>query len=141
MPTTRRRLITSAAAMPLIGIAGTARAAKEPVRIGVPTPLTGTYGDVGNQARRAVEFAVAEANAVGGVDGREVQARFLDTEAKTELARQQAEKLSLGGFNLLAATQTSAESLANNCRNANSCAPTPSGSVASTTIWYSPRGA
>lgn len=112
MLTTRRHLITTAAAAPLIGIAGRARAAKEPLRIGVPTPLTGTYGDVGNQARRAVEFAVAEANTAGGVDGREVQARFLDTEAKPALARQQAEKLSLSGFNLLMATQTSAESLA-----------------------------
>lgn len=59
-----------------------------------------------------MEFAVAEANAGGGVDGREVQVRFLDTEAKTDLARQQAEKLALSGYKLLTATQTSAESLA-----------------------------
>jgi branched-chain amino acid transport system substrate-binding protein len=105
-------LIASAATIPLIGVAGRASAAKDPVRVGIPTPLTGTYGDVGNQAKRAVEFAVNEANAAGGVDGREVQVRFLDTEAKPDLARQQAEKLALTGHNLLAATQTSAESLA-----------------------------
>ncbi len=107
-----RRAVLAGAATGLALAGRRAAAAAEPVRIGIPTPLTGPYADVGNQAKRAIIFAVEEANAAGGVDGREVQLRFLDTEAKADLARQQAEKLALSGFNLLAATQTSGESLA-----------------------------
>ncbi len=108
-----RRAVLASAATGLV-LAGTRRgfAAPEPVRIGVPTPLTGPYADVGNQAKRAVMFAIDETNAAGGLAGREMQVRFLDTEAKADLARQQAEKLALGGFNILTATQTSGESLA-----------------------------
>jgi len=112
MQVARRGLLAGAASVALFGAIRVAHAAKEALQVGVPTPLTGPYADVGNQAKRAVEFAVAEANAAGGVDGREVAVRFLDTEAKPELARQQAEKLALSGFNILTATQTSGESLA-----------------------------
>lgn len=87
-------------------------AAKEPIRIGVPTALTGTYSQLGEEAKQAVEFAVNEANAVGGVDGRKVEVRFLDTEAKPDLARQQAQKLALEGFNIMTATIASGEVLA-----------------------------
>jgi branched-chain amino acid transport system substrate-binding protein len=86
--------------------------AKDPIRIGVPTALTGTYADLGNQAKRAILFAVDEANAAGGVDGQQVEARFLDTEAKPDLARQQGEKLALEGYNLLVGAIASGEALA-----------------------------
>lgn len=86
--------------------------AKDPIRIGVPTALTGAYADLGNQAKRAIELAVDEANAAGGVDGRKVEARFLDTEAKADLAKSQGEKLALSGYNLLMATIASGEGLA-----------------------------
>lgn len=108
----RRGLLTGVGGALLVAGVTRAAAAKEPIRIGVPTPLTGPYADVGNQAKRGVVFAVDEANAVGGVDGRMVEVRFLDTEAKADLARKQAEKLALDGFNILVATQTSGESLA-----------------------------
>ncbi len=52
---------------------------KDPLRIGVPTAMTGAYADLGNQVKRAVELAIEEANGAGGVDGRKVEARFLDT--------------------------------------------------------------
>jgi len=93
-------------------LATSAWAAKEPLKIGVPTALTGTYAQLGDEAKRAVEFAVNEANAAGGVDGRKVEVRFLDTEAKPELARQQAEKLALEGYNIMTATIASGEVLA-----------------------------
>jgi len=89
-----------------------ARAAKDPVKIGVPTALTGPYGDLGNQVKRAIDFAVEAANAGGGVDGRPVEVRYLDTEGKADLARQQGEKLALSGYNLLMATIASGEGLA-----------------------------
>jgi len=86
--------------------------AAEVVRIGVPTALTGAYADLGNQVKRAVELAVEEANAGGGVDGRQVEVRFLDTEAKADLARSQGEKLALDGYRLLVGTIASGEGLA-----------------------------
>ena len=59
--------------------------AKEPIKIGVPTAVTGPYADLGNQVKRATDFAVDAANAAGGVDGRQVEVRYLDTEAKADL--------------------------------------------------------
>ena len=103
--------IASAVSLALV-LPGAAGAAKEPLKIGVPTALTGTYSALGDEAKRAVEFAVNEANAAGGADGRKVEVRFLDTEAKPELARQQAEKLALEGFNIMTATIASGEVLA-----------------------------
>src|SRR6478609_7939127 len=80
--------------------AGTALA-KDPLRIGVPTALTGTYADLGSQAKRAIDFAVQQANAAGGVEGHKVEVEYLDTEAKPDLARRQAEKLALQGNKVL----------------------------------------
>lgn len=106
-------MIKNALALVAIGTAMTGAAmAKDPLKIGVPTALTGTYAQLGDEAKRAVELAVEEANAAGGVDGREVQVRFLDTEAKPDLARQQAEKLALEGFSILTAAIASGEALA-----------------------------
>jgi branched-chain amino acid transport system substrate-binding protein len=105
-------------ALPIIGAvlaslaaAGNA-AAQEPLKIGVPTALTGTYAGLGNEARRAVEFAAAEANAKGGVAGHKVEVQVLDTEAKPDVARKQAEKLALDGYNILTGTIASGEGLA-----------------------------
>ena len=91
--------------------AGTALA-KDPLRIGVPTALTGTYADLGNQAKRAIDFAVNQANAAGGIDGHKVEVEYLDTEAKPDLARRQAEKLALQGNKVLIGAIASGEALA-----------------------------
>ena len=113
MRLTRRTMLLTSTAAAMLGVIATHPAdAKDPVKIGVPTALTGTYADLGDQARRAVIFAVDEANAAGGVDGRQVEAKFLDTEAKPDLARQQGEKLALDGYNLLTGTIASGEGLA-----------------------------
>ncbi|MCC7273763.1 MAG: ABC transporter substrate-binding protein, partial [Alphaproteobacteria bacterium] len=99
----RRLGLAATAVLAATGAAG----AQETIKIGVPTALTGTYADLGDQARRAIVFAVDEANAAGGVAGRKVEARFLDTEAKPDLARRQGEKLALEGFKLLTGTVAS----------------------------------
>lgn len=39
--------------------------AKDPLRIGVPTSLTGPYVELGEEAKRGALFAAAEANAKG----------------------------------------------------------------------------
>jgi branched-chain amino acid transport system substrate-binding protein len=105
-------LLASVSVLALALSAAFSAAAKDAIKIGVPTALTGTYADLGNQAKRAIMFAVDEANAAGGVDGRQVEAKFLDTEAKPDAARQQAEKLALEGFSLLTGTIASGEALA-----------------------------
>lgn len=85
---------------------------KEPLKIGIPTSLSGPLGNLSTEIKRYVEFAVADANARGGVDGRKVEYKILDTEGKPDLARKQAEKLALEGYNLLTGTITSGEGLA-----------------------------
>ena len=86
--------------------------AQEALKIGVPTALTGTYAGLGNEALRAIKFATEEANAKGGVDGRKVEIKVLDSEAKPEVARQQAEKLASEGYRILTGTIASGEALA-----------------------------
>lgn len=112
MTTSRRVLLAVASSAALVAATGALAQAKDPIKIGVPTALTGTYAQLGDEAKRAIEFAVAEANAAGGIDGRKVEVRYLDTEAKPELARQQGEKLALGGHNLLIGAIASGEALA-----------------------------
>lgn len=109
--TGHRLAFAALAAASLVSGAASAQT-KDPIRVGVPTAMTGAYADLGNQVKRAVELAVEEANAAGGVDGRKVEARFLDTEAKADVARAQGEKLALGGYNLLVGTIASGEGLA-----------------------------
>jgi branched-chain amino acid transport system substrate-binding protein len=86
--------------------------AAEPLRIGVPTDLSGTYATLGEEVMRAVRFAVDEANANGGVAGHMVEYKSYDTEAKPELARRQAEKLVAEGFPILTGLIASGEGLA-----------------------------
>jgi len=112
MRTTRRTLLIGASTAAFATTAGRVAFAKDPIKIGVPTALTGPYAQLGDEAKRAIEFAIGEANAAGGVDGRKVEVRYLDTEAKPELARQQGEKLALAGYNLLTGTIASGEGLA-----------------------------
>ena len=103
---------STAAGLAGFGLSRPAFATPDPIRIGVPTALTGPYADLGDQAKRAITFAVDEANAAGGIDGRNVEVRMLDTQAKADLARQQGEKLALGGYNLMIGAPASGEALA-----------------------------
>jgi branched-chain amino acid transport system substrate-binding protein len=67
--------------------------AADPVRIGVVTPLTGTYAPIGQQVRWGLELAAKEVNASGGILGRPVELVFEDEEANPAVATQKAEKL------------------------------------------------
>ena len=86
--------------------------AADPLRIGVPTDLSGTYATLGEEVMRAVRFAVDEANAQGGVAGRKVEIKSYDTEAKPDLARRQSEKLVSEGYPILTGLIASGEGLA-----------------------------
>ena len=67
--------------------------AADPVKIGVVTPLTGTYAPIGQQVRWGLELATREVNASGGILGRPVELIFEDEEANPAVATQKAEKL------------------------------------------------
>ncbi|ABD86406.1 ABC transporter substrate-binding protein [Rhodopseudomonas palustris] len=67
--------------------------AADPIKIGVVTPLSGTYTPIGQQVRWGLELAASEVNAAGGIMGRPVQLIFEDEEANPSVAVQKAEKL------------------------------------------------
>jgi len=52
--------------------------AKNPILIGSPLPLTGPYASDGEQMKMALELAVAEKNASGGLLGHEIELKFGD---------------------------------------------------------------
>lgn len=79
----------------LLGLAAlsTTASAQSPVKIGVVTPLSGTYSPIGQQVRWGLELAAKEINAAGGVAGRPLELIFEDEEANPSVAVQKAEKL------------------------------------------------
>jgi branched-chain amino acid transport system substrate-binding protein len=67
--------------------------AADPIKIGVDTPLSGTYAPIGQQVRWGLELATKEVNAAGGIAGRQIQLIFEDEEANPAVAVQKADKL------------------------------------------------
>lgn len=67
--------------------------AADPIKIGVVTPLSGTYTGIGQQVRWGLELATKEVNAAGGIMGRQIELLFEDEEANPSVAVQKAEKL------------------------------------------------
>jgi branched-chain amino acid transport system substrate-binding protein len=74
-------------------LSGGAFAQSGPIKIGVVTPLSGTYTPIGQQVRWGLELAAKEINAAGGIAGRQVNLLFEDEEANPSVAVQKAEKL------------------------------------------------
>lgn len=64
-----------------------------PIRIGVVTPLSGTYAGIGQQVKWGLDMAAKEINAGGGVMGRQLELIYEDEEANPAVAVQKAEKL------------------------------------------------
>lgn len=69
---------TTGMAALLLVLAGGAASAEKPILIGSPLPLTGPYASDGEQMKMALELAVEETNAAGGLLGRPVQVKFGD---------------------------------------------------------------
>jgi len=67
--------------------------AADAIKVGVVTPLSGTYAPIGKQVRWGAELAVKEINAAGGVNGRPFELLFEDEEANPPVAVRKAEKL------------------------------------------------
>jgi len=94
-------------------LSGTALAqSKGPIKIGVPTAMSGAYAIVGDEGNRGLKFAVKEINAKGGINGRQVQLEFADSEANPDVARRAAERLVQNGNRILTGTVASSEGLA-----------------------------
>ena len=67
--------------------------AADPIKIGVVTPLSGTYAGIGQQVKWGLELATREVNAAGGIMARQVELIFEDEEANPSVAVQKADKL------------------------------------------------
>jgi len=113
MTTMKRPIATLAGAMMVSTALAVSAYAADPLKIGVPTDLSGTYATLGEEVMRAVRFATEEANAAGGVAGQhKVEFKSYDTEAKPDLARRQSEKLVSEGYPILTGLIASGEGLA-----------------------------
>ena len=83
------------------------------IKIGVVTPLSGTYTPIGQQVRWGLELAAKEINAAGGIAGRQVALIVEDEEANPAVAVQKAEKLfQVEKVDFLAGTVNSGSTLA-----------------------------
>ena len=85
-------LRASASGAIVLALAGSAYAV-DPIKVGVVTPLSGTYAPIGKQVRWGAELAVKEINAAGGVKGRMFELLFEDEEANPPVAVRKSEKL------------------------------------------------
>ncbi|WP_255535746.1 ABC transporter substrate-binding protein [Polynucleobacter sp. es-GGE-1] len=73
--------------------ASLALAQSGPIKIGVVTPLSGTYTPIGEQVKMGLDLAAKEINAGGGINGRKIDLIYEDEEANPAVATQKAEKL------------------------------------------------
>jgi branched-chain amino acid transport system substrate-binding protein len=106
----RRTLVALALAAALPGIA--LAQAKDPVKVGLVSSKSGVFAQQGEEVIRAIKFAIDEANAKGGVDGRKVEVSEADDEGTPDAGRRVAEKLARDGYNLLIGAIPSSISLA-----------------------------
>ena len=97
---TLARMIAAAAIASTLPIAASAQS-REPVKVGLVSSKSGVFAQQGEEVIRGVKFAVEEANAKGGIDGRKVELAEADDESTPEAGRRAAEKLARDGHNLL----------------------------------------
>jgi len=87
--------------------------AQNPIKIGLPTVLSGGNAQYGTQAKRACELFGKEINAKGGVLGRPLEFIYEDTGGDPATAVRKAQKLvEKDGVKILTATVLSSEALA-----------------------------
>jgi branched-chain amino acid transport system substrate-binding protein len=104
---------TTIMAVLLSATAVSAAYAADPIKIGVDTPLTGTYAGIGQQVKWGLELATKEVNAKGGIMGRQIELIYEDSEANPSVAVQKAEKLfEVGKVDFLTGTVNSGATLA-----------------------------
>ncbi len=72
--------------------AGLSFAAEKPIKLGVMFIMSGPMGGYGKHGKQAVQMAVDEINASGGILKRKVEAIFEDTKLKADVAEQITKK-------------------------------------------------
>lgn len=87
------KTLKPAAVAVALTFAAAASAQNTPIRIGVVTPLSGTYAGIGQQVKWGLDLAAKEINDAGGVMGRRIELIYEDEEANPAVATQKAEKL------------------------------------------------
>ena len=106
-----QRVLSGIALLAALPLAAQAQG-KEPVKVGLVSSKSGVFAEQGEEVIRAVRFAVEEANARGGVDGRKVELAEGDDESTPDAGRRVAEKLARDGHKLLIGAIPSSISLA-----------------------------
>src|SRR5207244_11372837 len=66
---------------------------KEPIRVGAPLQLTGTFAGIAADMRKGAQLAMEELNAKGGVMGRKLEVLFRDDELKPAVGAQRTKEL------------------------------------------------
>lgn len=117
----RRDLLKAGGSTLALAAAGTVaapallRAQAATIRIGAVAPLTGALAYNGNQARTAIQFAIDDINAAGGIrslGGAKLELVVGDAESRPDVAAAQVDKLAEAGVACLVGAQSSALSLA-----------------------------
>ncbi len=108
---TKKTLLAAAALAAAVPLGALAQA-KEPVKIALVTSKSGAFATMGADVANGIKFAVEEANAKGGIDGRKIVLAEGDDESTPDAGRRVAEKLSREGHNLIIGPITSSISLA-----------------------------
>ena len=85
----------------------------EKIVIGAIQPLTGSIANIGQNARAAMEIAVEEINAKGGINGKELVVKFEDGQCEAKAAATAAKKLvEVDGVKVIIGGTCSAETMA-----------------------------
>lgn len=87
-----RHSLTTAAFVAASVIAGAA-SAQDSLRFGLAMPLTGSQALYGQDQVKAAEWAVAEINKAGGINGKKLEMLVLDTQADPQLGIQMTNRL------------------------------------------------
>ena len=102
MKVTTLKLSFTALAVAACLAATSAQAAdKDPIRIGAVTSTSGVFAQQGEEVMRAIQFAIDQANARGGIDGRKVLIKTGDDESTPKEGLQASEKLARDGYKFL----------------------------------------
>ena len=82
----------------------TTKATSKPITIGIAAAKTGGFAPYDLQAGQLFEMAIKEANAKGGVLGRKVEVKWIDTKSDKQAGATNAKELIAGGANLIVAS-------------------------------------
>lgn len=100
------------AAIVLMATACKPKAAEKPLKVGVLSPLSGPIAAYGQDQVNAVNMAVEEINAAGGLLGRKLVVQVEDDEKKPELAASLTQKLINDGVDVIIGGMSSSSTMA-----------------------------